>query len=1637
MVALLALLCAPLLAPSMAHAVTINGTAYADGSLASDWAGCDGTTPNVSLAVNGALRTSVPCNSSTGAFSFAAQTLAAADQVVTIWMDGHADDAATYTRNLDTTSDISGLKLIRRSVVIASESATGITNADLALWDNADDPDVPVSIGAGNVLTTTGTTTRLHVNAGDTYTPGADTTAASLRVEGTFVGGSETLVVTNGGQSSCTTSSTTSMKPLCIDASGTFTAPALVRYTSVQATVELPPYATLNAVELRPSSGTPDYQLVDGLSETITIGSLSVGTGSAAMTASVPQGDVLITGATGINALATFSMGGDGDVEVRGDFTGAGTLTGGRGSDLVLRPPGGGTLLFGSTSGSADWVVGELHALNASSTAATVLAAAGGTGTIRTAEHLNVGAATDTLATVTVDFETNDRNLDLDQSFILRGMGAFLASSTASFTIGDEFIREASSTTFTPNTGTVTIDTAKWVTNFRYASATTFYRLAITTPAKVVRFDETDQTNVTGELLVNGGACGTRVGLAGSDNGTTAEIDVTGVANVSFAHIKDLHAITARSATDSTDGGNNPGWTITGSCSTVTISGRMLQDEAGAVWSGCDGVTANVSMSVNGYGKQSTTCSAATGAYSFSSVPDPGLLVVVWMDAPLAGPNGSTYSRAPSSVVDLTGLDVTVGRVRLRSETGDPMTNELISLYDDSMEGNIDVDASPTMLTATFEDGAEMYVEAGDTYGPENDVISGSADVRGTFHFTLDRVSLTLDNGGTSTSCSDGPGVQMPLCVDPAGALRTDGGNGLVRFESASPYVVQATTYPELEIEPDASNANISLGHAPGGTLTIHGALQIGESVAGVTGVVDTATHSPRIEILGNTTGSVDSGDLDVRADMTLKGTSDILVVSDIEGAGTIDMTGGTIEQRVAVNEATGPAGAGNHTYNDVVYSNSSGANQTIGFVGSTAGTVKVRGTMTVGKATDTHMTTLSNGSVNESIDVDGNVVVTSKGALTAAASTGTPFTIGDDLVNQGTFTPSGGRVTFDDASRVSSIATTTPITFSNLSSTTPGKTLRLQNGMTTTVTGTFTADGGSCGSPVELESISGGSTWTINAGTAAVQYVTLRDSTASPARTATSAADLGNNVGWTFSGGCGAPTTMLSHDTDAATSGIAQNTNILVDTPHFSWVNGASTAAGWQRAQVVNTPVDSTVIALWHLDGNGVDAGGGGGSIGTRAAPADASWDATTVKSGFGQSVDVDGDDVAQTSAHAPALDLDTFTVEAWVRLDQLTGAVGDENVIVAKDLGADDRNFRVGVLRTGADTGVAWADISTGGAGVSTPLPLQGTTNLNDGRWHHVAFTVDSAPIDPNKVQSLYVDGELQASATFGGNVDNPATVVTLGGSSTPDRFLDGRIDEVRISSAVRSAAQLRGYVRTHMPHGTSLWDSDPTDAGVSFTPDCASAARCVDVVYAGPPLVRDGARYHVRGKLKSTTGIWSGWSTWDFFETDSALTVNLPSGASESLGAAIAGTDVTATTDVEIWTNDRNGYTLSVTGPDDTYGMSGPGGATIPRWTGAPGAPTSWPAGTAGHFGMTVLAATGGKDTAAWGTGSAATDFGALRYVGLQSGTPAVAHRRAGWSSATDTITTSYRANVGSSQPAGSYSAVITYTVVANVP
>ncbi|MCW2927078.1 MAG: putative haloacid dehalogenase-like hydrolase family protein [Thermoleophilia bacterium] len=161
--------------------------------------------------------------------------------------------------------------------------------------------------------------------------------------------------------------------------------------------------------------------------------------------------------------------------------------------------------------------------------------------------------------------------------------------------------------------------------------------------------------------------------------------------------------------------------------------------------------------------------------------------------------------------------------------------------------------------------------------------------------------------------------------------------------------------------------------------------------------------------------------------------------------------------------------------------------------------------------------------------------------------------------------------------------------------------------------------------------------------------------------------------------------------------------------------------------------------------------------------------------------------------------------------------------------------------------------------------------------------------------------------------------------------------------------------------------------------------------------------------------------------------ALTVGLDA-ATAAFGVMVPGVDATNQRTISITSDSASGYSLQATGDSDARGMTHSGGVHgIPNWTGTDATPTTWATGVAGYAGLTVVAATGGKDTARWGTATTATDFANLRFAGMRT-TPTTLFTQPGFTGGTEQVDVAFRSNPSPSTPSGTYSANVSFTVTA---
>ncbi|GAA5118651.1 choice-of-anchor D domain-containing protein [Luteolibacter yonseiensis] len=142
--------------------------------------------------------------------------------------------------------------------------------------------------------------------------------------------------------------------------------------------------------------------------------------------------------------------------------------------------------------------------------------------------------------------------------------------------------------------------------------------------------------------------------------------------------------------------------------------------------------------------------------------------------------------------------------------------------------------------------------------------------------------------------------------------------------------------------------------------------------------------------------------------------------------------------------------------------------------------------------------------------------------------------------------------------------------------------------------------------------------------------------------------------------------------------------------------------------------------------------------------------------------------------------------TVSVWLKWTTPGGR--DCAVFLGNDTGAA-RYIDVGTTSAGAVYGRSRDAATTGGAFADIALG----TGLNDGQWHHVAYTSNAA----TDVTQLYIDGVLVGSTSspaFTFPAFNNFEIGRLGRSSPTDAYA-GSVDELRIYDTILSASDIAG--------------------------------------------------------------------------------------------------------------------------------------------------------------------------------------------------------------------------------------------------
>jgi hypothetical protein len=140
------------------------------------------------------------------------------------------------------------------------------------------------------------------------------------------------------------------------------------------------------------------------------------------------------------------------------------------------------------------------------------------------------------------------------------------------------------------------------------------------------------------------------------------------------------------------------------------------------------------------------------------------------------------------------------------------------------------------------------------------------------------------------------------------------------------------------------------------------------------------------------------------------------------------------------------------------------------------------------------------------------------------------------------------------------------------------------------------------------------------------------------------------------------------------------------------------------------------------------------------------------------------------------------SFTIEAWINTStaSATGTFAYEGSgLVWSDVGGVANDFVLSVLNNKISFWDGHANQNT-----------IGTTNINDGTWHHIAV-VREAGVSVR----IYVDGALQATGGVGTSALTANPNLSIGGNTLDNRYFRGKIDELRIWNVARTQIQIQG--------------------------------------------------------------------------------------------------------------------------------------------------------------------------------------------------------------------------------------------------
>ena len=206
-----------------------------------------------------------------------------------------------------------------------------------------------------------------------------------------------------------------------------------------------------------------------------------------------------------------------------------------------------------------------------------------------------------------------------------------------------------------------------------------------------------------------------------------------------------------------------------------------------------------------------------------------------------------------------------------------------------------------------------------------------------------------------------------------------------------------------------------------------------------------------------------------------------------------------------------------------------------------------------------------------------------------------------------------------------------------------------------------------------------------------------------------------------------------------------------------------------------ITSTTEAELVGWWRFDeGSGTVANDSSGNGNNGIFNGDPQW----VVGYFGSALEFDGNDDWLDCGSDPSLDLTTWTIAFWLKVNQnknyngfiIKGNDADENYEV---LGFEDGSFHFPIQHTDGSRTYVNTD-----AGVIVP-----------DEWAHFAYSYDSS-----QGRRMYKNGELIFQDTESGIPQASTTSLAIGNEQPMSRYTNGAMDDIRIYNRALSAAEIQ---------------------------------------------------------------------------------------------------------------------------------------------------------------------------------------------------------------------------------------------------